>query len=398
MYCTTMAPAAAAWLVWIAFRRCAGAQYAGIHVRICCRPHCITRVRSTPSQHVPSYSRAYLSMLAAAHPPPAGEALPLELLELIHGQAPKPVAVYNAYGPTECTVAATSFLCPPPGAPPAPGSTIPIGRPEPNVHCYILDPRSLAPVPVGVPGELVLSGPRLAAGYVGRPDLTDERFVPNPCYGAVEAALPAELRRYYERAYRTGARAKSSHAESPGRRLRWHSLRDSVWGQGKRMNRAGCLQSYSLRVLWPGASLLPGATGGLLAAVCWFRAHIFCSLRERRAAQAPQRPGASSCLCRRPGALAGGRGHRVLGPHRPAGKSQTMVAAVKCSCTVCCCAACYHQPRLQGLQRCCLPSWGGEWGERGGREALPPCSGAGQGQRCAHRAGRSGGSACLGAR
>jgi amino acid adenylation domain-containing protein len=84
--------------------------------------------------------------------------------------------LFNAYGPTEATV--YCHLHPitevPRGA-----TSIPIGRPLPNVQAYVLD-RHLRPVPRGVPGELYLGGEGLARGYWHRPELTAERFIPNP--------------------------------------------------------------------------------------------------------------------------------------------------------------------------------------------------------------------------
>ena len=81
----------------------------------------------------------------------------------------------NLYGPTEATIWATFAECV------ADGGTPPIGRVIDNTHAYILD--SLAqPVPLGVEGELHLGGVGLARGYLDRPELTAERFVPNP-YG-----------------------------------------------------------------------------------------------------------------------------------------------------------------------------------------------------------------------
>ena len=79
-----------------------------------------------------------------------------------------------------------------------------IGRPEHNFHCYIINAETLRPVPVGVPGELLLSGPRLALGYVSRPELTEEKFIPNPCLDLVAGKIAPSLTEYFQKAYRTG--------------------------------------------------------------------------------------------------------------------------------------------------------------------------------------------------
>ena len=74
------------------------------------------------------------------------------------------------------------------------GASVPIGRPLPNCRAYVLDER-LQLVPVGVPGELMVSGIQLARGYLKRPDLTAEKFIANP-YGGGRA--------HASRLYRTG--------------------------------------------------------------------------------------------------------------------------------------------------------------------------------------------------
>jgi amino acid adenylation domain-containing protein len=88
-----------------------------------------------------------------------------------------PFALVNNYGPTECTVVATSGNVAPEARP---GSTQPsIGRAITNTRIYLLDER-LEPVPAGTPGEIHIAGAGLARGYHNRPDLTAEKFVPDP--------------------------------------------------------------------------------------------------------------------------------------------------------------------------------------------------------------------------
>lgn len=98
-----------------------------------------------------------------------GEALPAELVARWgHGRL-----IFNAYGPTESTVLGTMTECSLDERKPA------IGPPIPNFRGYIVD-SWLRPMPVGVPGELLLAGVGLARGYLRRPGLTGERFIPDP--------------------------------------------------------------------------------------------------------------------------------------------------------------------------------------------------------------------------
>ncbi len=102
---------------------------------------------------------------------PGGEAIdPVTWKKMIHT---KRISFYNMYGPTECTVDASMF--PVILSPDRPV----IGRSAGNVRFYVLD-EHLEPVPIGVPGELHISGEQMARGYLNRPALTAEKFIPDP--------------------------------------------------------------------------------------------------------------------------------------------------------------------------------------------------------------------------
>ena len=114
-----------------------------------------------------------------------GEALPRDLArELL----PRAGSLWNFYGPTEATIWSSVHPVTESEGP------IPIGLPIANTAIHLLD-RRLEPVPLGVPGELYIGGAGLARGYLGRPDLTAERFVPDPFASG-------------ERLYRTGDLAR----------------------------------------------------------------------------------------------------------------------------------------------------------------------------------------------
>ena len=81
---------------------------------------------------------------------------------------------FNAYGPTETTVCASMTLCDAHEL-----LDPPIGRPIANTKLYVLD-KNFQPVPVGVPGELMVGGVSLARGYLERPEMTADKFIPDP--------------------------------------------------------------------------------------------------------------------------------------------------------------------------------------------------------------------------
>ncbi|HEY8023894.1 MAG TPA: amino acid adenylation domain-containing protein, partial [Burkholderiaceae bacterium] len=122
----------------------------------------------------------------------SGQALPLELQQRFFARWPL-VALHNLYGPTEASVDVTYWQCDRHSA----LHCVPIGRPIANIQIHILD-AFFNPVPVGVTGNLYIAGIGLARGYINRPDLTAQTFIPNP-FSATPGArmyLSGDLARY----------------------------------------------------------------------------------------------------------------------------------------------------------------------------------------------------------
>ncbi|HET7342934.1 MAG TPA: amino acid adenylation domain-containing protein [Methylomirabilota bacterium] len=114
-----------------------------------------------------------------------GEALSPAHVRRAYASLPN-ATIVNGYGPTESTTFACCYRIP--NAPEPGAASIPIGRPIANTEVYVLDAHR-QPVPIGVAGELYIGGAGLAHGYVERPELTDERFVPHPFDATAGARL-----------------------------------------------------------------------------------------------------------------------------------------------------------------------------------------------------------------
>ncbi len=121
-----------------------------------------------------------------------GEGLPAPLARRLSGLVSG--SLVNMYGPTETTIWSSTYTL---GEIDPSESMISIGRPIANTELYILD-EFMRPVPEGTPGELFIGGDGVVRGYLFRPELTAERFVPDPFSGRAEARLyrTGDLARY----------------------------------------------------------------------------------------------------------------------------------------------------------------------------------------------------------
>ena len=158
----------------------------------------VIRRRDVSVMHfVPSMLRAFLdaddprACTSLRHVVCSGEALPPDLVTAFYERF-SAAELHNLYGPTEAAVDVTHWTCPRDFH----DTVVPIGRPVANTQIYIVDER-VAPVPIGVAGELYIAGVQVGMGYYHRPELTREKFVADPF-----AADPAAC------AYRTGDLAR----------------------------------------------------------------------------------------------------------------------------------------------------------------------------------------------
>ncbi|WP_439878233.1 non-ribosomal peptide synthase/polyketide synthase [Pseudomonas prosekii] len=119
----------------------------------------------------------------------SGEALQVDAQQQVFAKLPN-AGLYNLYGPTEAAIDVTHWTCVDEGH-----DVVPIGQPIANVGTYILD-AELAPLPVGVTGELYLGGEGLARGYHRRASLTAERFVTSPFGSGQRLYRTGDLARY----------------------------------------------------------------------------------------------------------------------------------------------------------------------------------------------------------
>ncbi|MBD2455148.1 amino acid adenylation domain-containing protein [Nostoc sp. FACHB-87] len=122
----------------------------------------------------------------------AGESCPKELVKQ-HRELLPNVALFNEYGPTEATVWSSVYNCQNHDL----NYSVPIGRPIANTQIYVLDAH-LQPVSIGVAGEIYIGGLGVAKGYLNRPELTAQKFIPNPFSDQPNARLykTGDLGRY----------------------------------------------------------------------------------------------------------------------------------------------------------------------------------------------------------
>ena len=157
----------------------------------------IRQAQITTIHFVPSMLQAFLNMAKISACTSlkrvicSGEALPRELVRQFFQQSK--AELHNLYGPTEAAVDVTWWACSPDDA----YASTPVGFPIANTQIYIMDEMGRL-LPPGVAGELVISGVQVALGYHNRPQLTSEKFIPDPFSGDPSARMyrTGDLARY----------------------------------------------------------------------------------------------------------------------------------------------------------------------------------------------------------
>ncbi|MBP1473179.1 amino acid adenylation domain-containing protein [Frateuria sp. MAH-13] len=137
----------------------------------------------TTAHFVPSMLQVFLNepgldTLGLRRTVSGGEALPQALAQRLFEAMPQVQVIHNLYGPTEAAIEVSAWRC----TRQTVESGVLIGHPIDNLRLHVLDPQ-MQPVPLGVAGELFIGGMGLARGYLGRPGLTAEKFVPDPFSG-----------------------------------------------------------------------------------------------------------------------------------------------------------------------------------------------------------------------
>ncbi|MCC5610231.1 amino acid adenylation domain-containing protein [Nostoc sp. CHAB 5834] len=148
-----------------------------------------------------------------------GEALSWHLVEKVQALAPD-CTILNHYGPTEATVGVLTYQVEN-GQSDYDSVNVPLGQPLANTQILLLD-EHLQPVPIGIPGEVYISGANLARGYFNRPDLTKEKFIPNPFDDSAALASP----------------------RTPTEKQATHSLSQRASAGGDRLYKTGDLARY----------------------------------------------------------------------------------------------------------------------------------------------------------
>ena len=166
-----------------------------------------------------------------------GDALPRDLAD---GLLATGAMVWNLYGPTETTIWSAIQRVEPGEGP------VPIGRPIANTRMHILD-ANLQPVPVGVSGHIYIGGDGLARGYLGRPELTEERFISDPL-GADSASrlyMTGDLGKYLADGSIQYLGRTDNQVKLRGFRIELGEI-ESVLGQNASVGEAAvCIREYS---------------------------------------------------------------------------------------------------------------------------------------------------------